>query len=77
MRLAVVVIQIKSKKESEMENLRTQRIAARVIPEEKKALLAIAQQERLKPSDALRLIIREAAKARGLWIERELHAWER
>ena len=58
-----------------MEN-RTQVITVRVIPTEKKALLAIAQQERLKPSDALRLIVREAAKARGVWPSQEVHAWE-
>lgn len=59
-----------------MEN-RTQVITVRVIPTEKKALLAIAQQERLKPSDALRLIVREAAKARGVWLSQEVHEWER
>jgi len=52
-------------------------LTARAIPEEKKALEAIAKRERLTTSEALRLIVREAAKARGLWIERELHAWER
>ena len=51
-------------------------LTARAIPEEKKALEAIAKQERLTTSEALRLIVREAAKARGLWKERELHAWE-
>lgn len=52
-------------------------LTARAIPEEKKALEAIAKRERLTTSEALRLIVREAAKARGLWIEREVHAWER
>jgi len=52
-------------------------LAARAIPEEKKALEAIAQRERLTTSEALRLVVREAAKARGLWIDREVRAWER
>lgn len=52
-------------------------LTARALPEEKAALKAIADQERLRPSEALRLIVREAAKARGVWLEREVHAWER
>jgi antitoxin component of RelBE/YafQ-DinJ toxin-antitoxin module len=75
----VVVIQIKSEKEIVMEERLEKSVflTARAIPEEKKALEAIAKRERLTTSEALRLIVREAAKARGLWIERELHAWER
>ncbi len=61
-----------------MEKLeKTELLQARAIPEERSALKAIAKQERLTESEALRLIVREAAKARGLWKERELHAWER
>ena len=51
-------------------------LTARAIPEEKKALEAIAKRERLTTSEALRLIVREAAKARGVWPSQEVHAWE-
>lgn len=40
---------------------------ARVNEAEKRALEAIAQLEQVKISEAIRLVIREAAKIRGLW----------
>lgn len=57
--------------------MKTELLQARALPEEKSALKAIAKQELLTQSEALRLIVREAAKARGLWTPQEVHAWER
>jgi hypothetical protein len=42
-------------------------VSVRVLPEEKRALVRIARQERRKPSELLRELIREAAKERNLW----------
>ena len=47
--------------------VKTEAIGARVLPEEKRALLQIARQERRKPSEALRELIRQEAKRRMLW----------
>ena len=46
---------------------RSEMVSVRVLPEEKRALVRIARQERRKPSELLREMIREAAKERDLW----------
>ena len=46
---------------------RSEPISARVSPLEKTALLKIAEMEQLNLSEAQRLVIREAAKRRGIW----------
>ena len=46
---------------------RSEVVKARALPEEKAALLAIAKQERRKPSETIRELIRQAAEERGLW----------
>ena len=50
---------------------KTGRVQARVLPEEEKALQALAQVELLNLGEALRLAIREAAQERGLWPPQE------
>jgi hypothetical protein len=47
--------------------VKSARAEARIYPEERQALLQVANAEMLSMSDALRLAIREAAKSRGLW----------
>ena len=47
--------------------IKNQFVGARALPEEKRALQEIARQDRRRPSDALREMIREEAKRRGLW----------
>ena len=46
---------------------RSEMVSVRVLPEEKRALVRIARQERRKPSELLRELIRAEAKRRGLW----------
>ena len=42
-------------------------ITVRLTPEERRALEQMAAQEQRRVSDMVRLAIREAARARGLW----------
>jgi len=44
-------------------------ITVRLTPEERRALEQMAAQEQRRVSDMVRLAIREAARARGLWPE--------
>jgi imidazolonepropionase-like amidohydrolase len=46
---------------------RMNELRARCSEEEKEALELIARYESMKPTEALRAIVREAAKKRGLW----------
>ena len=46
---------------------RSETVKARVMPEEKRALLQIAKADRRRPSEALRELIRQDAQRRGLW----------
>ena len=46
---------------------RTETLQARVNPTEIEALKNLAQFEKVKTSEALRLAIREATKRRGIW----------
>ena len=46
---------------------KTEEIRARCTPTEYAALVALAQQEERGVSDALRWVVREVAKQRGLW----------
>ena len=46
---------------------RSEMISVRVLPEEKRVLARIARQERRKPSELLRELIREEAQRHGLW----------
>ena len=46
---------------------RSEFVKARVMPEEKRALLQIAKADRRRPSEALRELIRQDAQRRGLW----------
>jgi len=46
---------------------KTEEIRARCTPAEYQALMALAQQEERGVSDALRWVVREVAKQRGLW----------
>ena len=48
---------------------RSQTAFARLTPFEKEVLRRLAEHERLNESEAIRLAIREAIKARGLWPE--------
>jgi len=50
-----------------MENDRTVVIGLRVGADERRMVAALASLERVKLSEAVRLALREAAKARGLW----------
>ena len=50
-----------------MKQLIRQRYAVRLSPLERELLEQIAAAEAVKPSEAARLAIREAARARGLW----------
>ena len=47
--------------------MRTKLLKATCTPEEKQALLAIAGQDCLKQAEALRFLVRQEAKHRGLW----------
>jgi len=47
--------------------IRNQFVGARALPEEKAALAAISKQDRRRPSDVLREMIRAEAERRGLW----------
>ena len=49
--------------------IKTEWLQARCTIVEKQALRRIAQYEQRKLSEALREIVREAARARGLWPE--------
>ena len=49
------------------ETEKTEAVFARLVPQEKRALLAIARQERRNVSEALRDLIRQEARRRGLW----------
>ena len=49
--------------------VRTETAYARLTPFEKELLRRIQDRERLNESEAIRLAIREAARARGLWPE--------
>lgn len=53
--------------------MKTENINARILPEEKETLECIANTERLNLSESIRLVIREAAKARGLWPPQQAH----
>lgn len=46
---------------------REDEIRARCSKDEKRALDLIAEYESMKPTEALRTIVREAARLRGLW----------
>lgn len=46
---------------------RDKTIAARVSPAERRAFEELALFEQMRPSEALRLLIREGARQRGLW----------
>jgi len=46
---------------------KTAAISARALPAERAALDAIARQERRRPSDVVRNLIRAEAQRRGLW----------
>ena len=46
---------------------KTEEIRARCTPTEYQALVALAQQEERGVSDALRWVVREVAKQRGVW----------
>lgn len=46
---------------------RDKTIAARVSPAERRAFEELALFEQMRPSEALRLLVREGAKQRGLW----------
>jgi hypothetical protein len=48
---------------------KTEFVQTRCTVAEKRALIRIARHEQRKLSEALREIIREAAKSRGLWPE--------
>lgn len=50
-----------------MKIIRNKRADARITEQEKNALLAIAHIENLGESDAIRFVIRFAAKAYNLW----------
>jgi hypothetical protein len=42
-------------------------LKARATPAERRALEAVARQEGRKPAEMLRELVREAARARGVW----------
>jgi len=50
-----------------MEKFVRQRYPIRLSSQERELLEQIAAAEAVKPSEAVRLAIREAARARGLW----------
>ena len=50
-----------------MEKFVRQRYPIRLSSQERELLQQIASAEGLKPSEAMRLALREAARARGLW----------
>ena len=54
------------KEKTDMES-KTEEIRARCTPTEYAALVALAQQEERGVSDALRWVVREVAKQRGVW----------
>lgn len=47
--------------------MKTEAVNARVLPEEKAALKALARLERRKPSEQIRELIRAEAARRQLW----------
>ncbi len=50
-----------------LEAEKTEAVFARLVPQEKRALLAIARQERRNVSETVRALIRAEAQRRGLW----------
>lgn len=52
---------------SDMHDEKSEAVFARLIPTEKRVLLAIARAERRNVSETLRELIRAEAKRRGLW----------
>ena len=51
----------------EVKTMRTELLKATCTQEEKRALLAIADQECQKQAETLRFLVRQEAKRRGLW----------
>lgn len=50
-----------------VQTTKTREIRVKLSPFEKSILAAIAQKEAMNLSEAIRLLIREGAKQRGLW----------
>lgn len=53
---------------------KTELIHVRTVPEERAVLQAIAHQDRRRPSETLRELVRAEAARRGLWPPQEAQA---